>query len=194
MQSPSRQCLSLHLNYKARISHVKLSSAWKCKRNGFRILTWKFLITGNRPSCRCRQRVSKLWGCLYLARPHMVSPEPDLNLPSSFPAQALRGQCLHHTAHQSQENGYDQIVFSCSVVSNSFATPWTGACQAPLSQGFPRQEYWTGLPFPSPGDLSDSGINPALPALRGIFYTTGKFLDLLDMTKFLPKVCNQRCS
>ena len=126
--------------------------------------------------------------------PSGFSPEPDLNLPSSFPAQALRGQCLHHTAHQSQENGYDQIVFSCSVVSNSFATPWTGACQAPLSRGFPRQEYWTGLPFPSPGDLSDSGINPALPALRGIFYTTGKFLDLLDMTKFLPKVCNQRCS
>ena len=40
-------------------------------------------------------------------------------------------------------------------------TPWTVACQAPLSMGFFRQEYWTGLPFPSPGDLSDPGIEPA---------------------------------
>ena len=40
--------------------------------------------------------------------------------------------------------------FSRSVVSDSFATPWTIACQAPLSMGFPRWEYWSGLPFPSP--------------------------------------------
>ena len=40
------------------------------------------------------------------------------------------------------------------------ATPWTVAHQAPLSMGFPRQEYWTGLPFPLPGDLSDPGIEP----------------------------------
>ena len=158
------------------------------------IVTWKFLITRNRSSWRYRQKVSKLWKCFYLASPHMVSPEPDLNLPSSFPTQAPRGQFLHHMAHQSQENVYDQIVFSCSVMSNSFATPWTEAHHTPLSMGFPRQEYWTRLPFSSPGDLPDPGINPASPALRGIFYTTGKFLDLLDMTKFLPKVCNQRCS
>ena len=41
-----------------------------------------------------------------------------------------------------------------------FATPWTVAYQASLSLGFSRQEYWSGLPFPSPGDLSDSGIEP----------------------------------
>ena len=39
--------------------------------------------------------------------------------------------------------------------------PWTVACQAPLSTGFPRQEYWSGLPFPTPGDLPDPGIEPA---------------------------------
>ena len=39
-----------------------------------------------------------------------------------------------------------------------FATPWTVACQAPLSMGFPRQEYWSGLPFPSPGDLPEPGL------------------------------------
>ena len=50
-------------------------------------------------------------------------------------------------------------VLSCSVVSNSFATPWTVACQAPLSIGFSRQESWSGLPLPSPGDLPHQGAN-----------------------------------
>ena len=51
-------------------------------------------------------------------------------------------------------------------MSDSFATPWTLAHQAPLSMGFPRQEYWSGLLFPSPGDLSDPGIEPASCALQ----------------------------
>ena len=44
--------------------------------------------------------------------------------------------------------------------------------QAPLSVGFPRQEYWGGLPFSSPGDLPNPGIEPVSPALAGIFFTT----------------------
>ena len=47
----------------------------------------------------------------------------------------------------------------------TFATPWTVACQAPLSMGFSRQEYWSALPFPSPGDLSNPGIEPGSPEL-----------------------------
>ena len=47
-----------------------------------------------------------------------------------------------------------------------FATLCTVACQAPLSIGFSKQEYWSGLPFPSPGDLPDSGIKPGSPALQ----------------------------
>ena len=46
-----------------------------------------------------------------------------------------------------------------------FATPWTVAYQAPPSMGFSRQEYWTGVPFPSPGYLPDSGIEPGSPCL-----------------------------
>ena len=46
------------------------------------------------------------------------------------------------------------------------ATPWTGAHQAPPSVGFSRQEYWSGLPFPSPGGLPDPGIEPRSPALQ----------------------------
>ena len=56
-----------------------------------------------------------------------------------------------------------------------FETPWTVACQAPLSKGFSRQEYWSGLSFPSPGDLPGPGIKPeslASPALAGRFFIT----------------------
>ena len=47
-----------------------------------------------------------------------------------------------------------------------FATPWTVAYQASPSMGFSRREYWSGLPFPSPGDLPDPGIEPRSPALQ----------------------------
>ena len=47
-----------------------------------------------------------------------------------------------------------------------FATPWTVAYQAPPTMGFSRQEYWNGLPFPSPGDLPNPGIKPRSPALE----------------------------
>ena len=53
-----------------------------------------------------------------------------------------------------------------------FAIPCTVALQAPLSMGFPRQEYWSGLPFPSPGDLLDPGIEPESPVLASVFFTT----------------------
>ena len=55
------------------------------------------------------------------------------------------------------------MLFSRSVVSDSFAIPWTVECQAPLSMGFPRQEYWSGLPF----------------ILQGIFPSQGSTLHLL---------------
>ena len=50
-----------------------------------------------------------------------------------------------------------------------FATPWTVAYQAPLSMGFSWQEYWSGLPLPSPGDLSNLGTEPGSPALQMLF-------------------------
>ena len=53
-----------------------------------------------------------------------------------------------------------------------FATPWTVACQAPLSMGFPRQEYWRRLACPPPGDLPDPGIKLTSPALAGGFFTS----------------------
>ena len=58
------------------------------------------------------------------------------------------------------------------LVAKSCATPWAVAGQAPLSIGFPREEYWSGLPFPSPGDLPNPAIEPVSPALGGGFFTT----------------------
>ena len=52
---------------------------------------------------------------------------------------------------------------SCVQLS---VTPWTAALQAPLSMGFPRQEYWSGLPCPPPGDLPNTGIELRSPALQ----------------------------
>ena len=54
----------------------------------------------------------------------------------------------------------------------TLATPWTVACQAPLSMGFSRQEYWSGLPFPSPGDLPDPGIEARSPTLLAVSLPT----------------------
>ena len=53
-----------------------------------------------------------------------------------------------------------------------FAIPWTVAHRAPLSTRFSRQEYWSGLPFPSPGALPDPGIKPTSPALSGGYFVT----------------------
>ena len=53
-----------------------------------------------------------------------------------------------------------------------FVTPWPIACQAPLSMGFSRQEYYSGLPCPSPGDLPNPGTESASPALAGGFFNT----------------------
>ena len=79
-----------------------------------------------------------------------------------------------------------------------FSTTWTVAHQAPLSVEFSRQEYWSGLPFLSPGDLPDPGIEPAslmFPALEGGFFTTGvtweASLYLLNhwLNHVSPQVC-----
>ena len=60
----------------------------------------------------------------------------------------------------------NQPLWACTCVLSclTFATPWTVVHQAPLSMGFPRQEYWSGLPFPSPGDHPYPGIEPTSPA------------------------------
>ena len=79
-------------------------------------------------------------------------------------------------------NTRQMLQNSCCVLSRFscvqfFTTPWTVACQAPLSIGFSRQEYWSGLPFPSPGDLSHPGIEPK-PLTSSALAVAGRFLTL----------------
>ena len=64
--------------------------------------------------------------------------------------------------------GGDLVTKSCPTL----ATPWTVACQAPLSMGFSRQQYWSGLLFPFPGDLPDPGIEPRFSCIAARHFTT----------------------
>ena len=64
------------------------------------------------------------------------------------------------------------LLFSLSVVSDSFVASWTVAHQAPLSMGSSRREHWSGLPFPSLGDLLNPRLESASPTLAGGFFTT----------------------
>ena len=100
------------------------------------------------------------------------------------------GQCSHGF------NGLCLIWHQACVPSRFsrvqlLVTPWTVARQAPLSMGFSRQEYWSGLPFPSPGALSHLGIKPTSlksPTLVGGFFTTSTTSE----THVAPLVCSHR--
>ena len=77
--------------------------------------------------------------------------------------------------HLAQGYVFPYCVCVFSALSDSLRPPWTVACQAPLSMKFFRQQYWSGLLFPIPGDLHDPEIEPAslaTPALAGRFFTT----------------------
>ena len=63
----------------------------------------------------------------------------------------------------------------------TFATPWAVACQAPLSLGSSREEYWNEFPFPSPGDLPNPGVEPVSPALAGGFFTTSAISQVASL-------------
>ena len=86
-----------------------------------------------------------------------------------------RGSCVCVCVHV-----HTRTCCVASVVSDSLRPLWTVAHQAPLSMEFSRQEYWSGVPCPPPGDLLDPGIEPAShtsPALAGGFFTTGTIWD-----------------
>ena len=85
---------------------------------------------------------------------------------SKIPVQLYCGPpyqqlCIHRVSHRVKDHE-SEVAQSCPTLCD----PWTVVGQAPPSTGFSRQEYWSGLPFPSPGDLPDSGIRPGSPALQ----------------------------
>ena len=89
--------------------------------------------------------------------------------------------------------GLDQSL-SCVQL---FLTPWTVAHKAPLPMKFPRQEYWSRVPFPIPGNLPDPGIQPASPvslALAGRFFTTSATWEALGCRRLRSNSGNISCS
>ena len=97
-----------------------------------------------------------------------IFPTPEAD--SSFPHwQAGPSPLSHQESSGARSVHQFSLLLLLSLKSLSrvrlFATPWTVAYQAPLSMGFSRQYYWSGLPFPSPADLPNPGIEPRSPAL-----------------------------
>ena len=85
----------------------------------------------------------------------LTAPVPLLNSPTHI------AWCEHCSLSPSETESVNH-----SVVADSLWPPWAVACQAPLSMVFSRQEYWSGLPCPSPGDLPNPGIKPLSPTLQ----------------------------
>ena len=85
-------------------------------------------------------------------------------LPGLVGAQYATGEEWRNNSRKNEEagGGAGLVAQPCLTL----VAPWTVARQAPLSVGFSRQEYWSGLPFPSPGNLPDPGIEPRSPALQ----------------------------
>ena len=109
---------------------------------------------------------------------------------SSFVSSIQEGAWLKWACiwHKMEEGRWDFVVVSLLSCIWLFSTPWTIARQASPSMGFPRQEYRSGLPFPSSGDLLDPGIKSTSPALAGGFFTTppGKPQDWNSLNKKPP--------
>ena len=105
---------------------------------------------------------------------HIVCPKSVVTVSPSFLLVVL-GALLKSTfpAQTSAHTDFQGLVHTCMLSRvRLFGTPWTAARQAPLSMEFSKQEYWSVLPFPPPGDLSDPGIEPgslASPAWVGRF-------------------------
>ena len=99
----------------------------------------------------------------------------------------IKNQC--YILHTYKNSSYEILLFcyicfinilvqliSVTFIMSNFVSPWTAAWQAPLSMGFSKQEYWSGLPHPPPRELPDPGFQPASLvslALAGRFFTTG---------------------
>ena len=89
-------------------------------------------------------------------------PYPGIK-PVSLASPALAGSFFSNSA--TWEAPFESMKVKSLIHARLFVTLWTVACQAPLSMGFSRQQFWSGLPFLFPGDLPYPGIEPGSPAL-----------------------------
>ena len=98
-------------------------------------------------------------GCHFLLQGIFLTQGSNLGLPHCR-------QILYHLNHEGVLFSLCESESEVTQLYPTLCNPWTVAHQAPLSMGFSRQEYWSGLPFPSPGDLPNPGIKPGSPALQ----------------------------
>ena len=103
--------------------------------------------------------------------------------PVGFPSPYPRPQAMPSTLVIQHDTYLPGTMLSQLSHVQLFVTPWTVAHQAPLSMGFSRQEYWSGLPFPSPGDLPNPEIEPRSPVRR--FFTTEPPGEPITLTMLL---------
>ena len=133
----------------------------------------------------------ELWVKLYLGQNDHHGPEDSISACSGYLFWRARGRCTY----------YMTLVMELKWVKllsrvRLFATPWTVACQVPPSMGFSRQAYWSGLPFPSPRDLSNPGIEPGSPTLQAdstIWATRGYLESNTHFGRGLLLVTRSRC-
>ena len=134
---------------------------------------WFYLITTTTTTTKLLQL------CLTLGDP-MDCSVPGSPVPGTLQARTLEWVAISF----SNAWKWKVKVKSLSHV-RLLATPWKAAYQAPPPMGFSRQQYWSGLPFPSPGDLPNPGIELTSPALAGGFFTTA---HLGSTVNCFPKV------
>ena len=166
--------------------------------------------------CVCAHSVSRVWLCdpmdcslpgsslcvIFGWEYCRELPFPDPGIEPESPAMAGRfltteppGKLLSKAKHTDIPTS--QCVCVCAKSLHlcphnwTFGTPWTVACQAPVSMGCSRQEHWSGLPCPPPGDLPSSGVKPPFlesPALTGMFFTTRRGLPTFQYSS--SKFCD----
>ena len=139
------------------ISKEKLKTEQFLTRN-FQRITWK-TITANRVKMAQYKNNTQKSIALFLVRNRLQITE-IIQTDISRRWFCVCGSQSHWKGWRNRTSAVIVCVLSHFSRVQPFATPWTVACQAPLFTGFYRQEYWSGLPFPPPGDLSHPGIQP----------------------------------
>ena len=163
--------LQHHFLESIRSPAARLVSSLKRERGNIKVLLF------------CRKREQEGWTCLpikILNNPrHSCTNEQFPSQDNRYIFKIIKEICHHQEENDSSTTkltsmeyyGLCGCVRVCGcvcvcVIAQSCLTPWTVAHQAPLSMEFSRQEYWSGLPFPSPGDLPDPGVKPRSPAFQ----------------------------
>ena len=123
------------------------------------------------PAPRAPPRSPACLSCLFRFRRQAPLKRPTPQLHHPFSLKTFPSGCIPNTKSSSIRCEKHASVLSRTALSDS-VTPWTAACQASLSMKSPRQQYWSGFPFPSPGDLPDPKIEPTSSPFAGRLFTT----------------------